>query len=120
MKTALKVAGGIVLGFTVLIVGCAALFSAGVDEADKDQKKKGITTSQFRSISQGATESDVRAELGKPDDAQKFESAGVEGIEDSGSRGSCIYYPQKGKGIGEGETFQFCFEGGKLNAKNAY
>jgi len=120
MKTVLKVALGILLGFTVLVVGCAALFSAGVDEADKEQKKKGITVSQFRGVQQGSSEAEVRAALGKPEDAQEFEDAGVEGLSGTASSSACIYYPEKGKGIGEGRSFQLCFEGGRLNSKNAY
>lgn len=119
MKTVLKVALGVLLGVTVLIVGCVAVIGAGVDSADKEQKKRGITLGQFKAQKAGVAESDVRAELGKPDDAQQFEDAGVKGIADP-SKSSCIYYPEKGKGIGDGRSFQLCFTNGKLDSKNVY
>jgi hypothetical protein len=118
-STVLKVMLGVVLGGCLLIVGCFVVLAGGVNEADKQQKKKGITLRQFRSVQQGSTQSEVEAELGKPDDAQQFEDAGVKGISGS-STSSCIYYPEKGKGIGEGRSFQLCFENDKLTSKNSY
>lgn len=103
----------------MLIVGCVAVIGVGVDSADKDQKKKGITLGQFSAQKAGKSESAVRGELGKPDDAQQFEDAGVEGIADP-SKSSCIYYPEKGKGIGDGRSFQLCFTNAKLDSKNVY
>ena len=38
----------------------------------------------------------------------------------SNEKSSCIYYPEKGKGIGEGKSFQLCFTNGKLDSKNVY
>lgn len=120
MKTVLKVALGFILGAVVLIGGCTVLFAAGVNEADKEQQEKGITMSEFRAVDLGSSRADVRRSLGEPESAQQFESAGIEGIEDTASKSSCIYYPQKGKGILEGKSFQLCFTDGKLDAKNVY
>lgn len=119
MKTVFKVALGIILGLTVLIGGCVAVLGAGVDEADKEQKKKGITVAQFKAQKTGKAERAVRTDLGDPEDAQQFEDAGVEGLVKP-SKSSCIYYPEKGKGIGEGRSFQLCFTNGKLDSKNVY
>jgi hypothetical protein len=118
-STVLKVALGVVLGFTVLIVGCVALIGAGLNEADEEQKKKGITLSQFRSVEQGTTQEEVEAELGEPEDAQEFEQE-IPELDTGNQQSSCIYYPEKGKGIGEGRSFQFCFDNGKLTSKNSY
>jgi hypothetical protein len=118
-RTFLKVMLGVIIGGCVLIGGCFALLAGGVNEADKEQKKQGITLTQFRSISQGTSEGDIKDQLGKPEDAQEFEDAGVPGVTGK-SKSSCIYYPEKGKGIGEGHSFQFCFDNGKLTGKNAY
>lgn len=120
MKTVVKVALGLVVGSLVLIGGCVALIGAGVDEADKEQRRKGITLREFRSVQMGSSRADVRTELGKPEDAQHFENAGIEGLEGSASRGSCVYYPEKGKGILEGRSFQLCFTNGRLDSKNVY
>ena len=119
MKTALKVALGIIIGLVVVVGGCTALLGAGINEADKEQKKKGITASQFRAIKHRTSRSEVQRKLGRPEDSQRFEDAGVRGVT-RGSRSSCIYYPEKGKGIGEGRSFQFCFTNGQLDSKNAY
>jgi hypothetical protein len=118
-STVLKVMLGVVLGACVLIVGCVALLAAGVNEADKEQKKKGITLSQFRSIQQGTTQEEVEADLGTPEDAQEFEQE-IPELNTGKQQSSCIYYPEKGKGIGEGRSFQLCFDNGKLTSKNSY
>jgi hypothetical protein len=116
----MKVALGLVLGAVVLIGGCVALISAGVDEANEEQKAKGITIAEFRAVELGSARVAVIRSLGKPESAQQFENAGIEGIDNTSSKSSCIYYPQKGKGILEGKSFQLCFTNGKLDAKNAY
>ena len=119
MKTVLKVMLGVILGGVVLIVGCSALFAAGVDEAEDERQEKGITARQFRSIEQGTSESAVRARFGEPEDAQEFEQ-NIPELQTGTQRSSCIYYPEKGEPLFEGESFQFCFDDGKLTGKNAY
>lgn len=74
---------------------------------------------QFKSVKQRTPETRVRRNFGQPEDAQAFEDAGVQGVT-KGSTSSCIYYPEKGKGIGEGRSFQFCFANGRLDSKNSY
>jgi hypothetical protein len=117
--TVWKVMLGVVLGFCLLIGGCVALIGVGVNEADKEQKKKGITLKQFRSVKQGTSQADVEAELGTPEDAQEFEQE-IPELDTGTQRSSCIYYPEKGKGIGEGRSFQLCFDNDKLTSKNVY
>jgi hypothetical protein len=110
---------GVFLAGALLIGGCAALFSAGVDEAEKEQNKTGITLSEFRSIKQGTTQDDVEAQLGEPENSQEFEQQ-IPEIQDQPAQSSCIYYPEKNKELFEGRSFQFCFDEGRLTAKNAY
>ena len=119
LKGCLLVTLGVVAAGVVLIGGCAVLFSAGVDEAQKEQDKKGITLSEFRSIEQGTSQDDVEAQLGEPEDSQEFEQQ-IPELQNQPSRSSCIYYPEKGQPLFEGRSFQFCFDDGKLTSKNAY
>lgn len=119
MKTILKIALGIVLGVVVLIVGCSALFAAGVDEAEDERTKEGITRAEFRSVKQGTRQRAVRQRLGKPESAQEFEQQ-IPEIQNTPRRSSCIYYPERGKPLFEGRSFQFCFDAGRLTSKNAY
>ena len=113
--TFLKVVLGVVLGGTVLIAGCGALVAAGLNSTTTS----GITRSEFDSIAQGTSQSDVREQLGKPEDKQDFEQR-IPELQDQPSRSSCIYYSEKGTKILEGQFFQLCFDGGKLTSKNAY
>ena len=57
MKTVLKIALGIILAFTVLIVGCVAIIGAGVDEAvdevQKESDKTSITQAEYQSVKVG-------------------------------------------------------------------
>jgi hypothetical protein len=119
LKGCLLVTLGVFLAGALLIGGCAALFSAGVDEAEKEQNKTGITLSEFRSIKQGTTQDDVEAQLGEPENSQEFEQQ-IPEIQDQPAQSSCIYYPEKNKELFEGRSFQFCFDEGRLTAKNAY
>lgn len=113
--TFLKVVLGVVLGGTILIVGCAALVAGGLSTKETD----GITRAQFDSITQGTEQSEVEDEFGEPEDSQQFENQ-IPELQDAPSRSSCIYYPEKGKAILEGQSFQLCFDEGKLTSKNAY
>ena len=119
MRTVLKIAIVVVLGLTVLIVGCVAVLGAGIEEADQEQRRQGITLAQFREVEQGTGQSVIERRFGPPEDAQEFENQ-VPEIQDQPARSSCIYYPERGKGIGEGRSFQFCFDEGRLTSKNAY
>lgn len=118
MKTVLKITLGIVLGFTVLIVGCVALIGAGVDEAQKTSDKTAITLAQYEAAKTGET---TRAQLverfGKPQSSDSVQADGVEGIPESDFQQDCIYYSRKGK---LASLFQFCVDGdGVLRSKSA-
>lgn len=113
--TFLKVVLGVVVGGMVLIGGCAALIAGGLSEEETD----GITRAQFTSIAQGTTQSEIEEEYGEPESAQEFEQQ-IPELQDQPSRSSCIYYPEKGKPIFEGASFQLCFDEGRLTSKNAY
>ena len=120
MKTVVKVALGVILGLTVLIVGCAVLLGAGADqvadEIDKQQKANSITLTQYRGAKTGTRQSTIEKRFGEPSDAQEFESE-IPDL-DARSKGSCIYYNRRGGEIGD--IFQFCFDDGRLTSKNAY
>lgn len=113
--TLLKVTLGVVLGGTLLIGGCVALVGAGLSSEETD----GITRTQFDGISQGTLQRTIEERFGEPEDAQEFESQ-IPELGDAPSRSSCIYYPEKGKPILEGQSFQLCFDEGRLTSKNAY
>ncbi|HLL49689.1 MAG TPA: hypothetical protein VK356_03385 [Thermomicrobiales bacterium] len=109
---------GVFLGFCLLIGGCVALIGVGVDEAEKEQDKHAITLEQFREVKRGSSVQEVKDELGvEPGDAQEFETEGLPG---EAVQSDCIYYNEKGKGLGEGRYFQFCFDNDRLTSKNSY
>lgn len=112
MKTFLKVLAGVIVGGLLLIVGCAALISAGVDEANDEAEEHAITKAEFEAVERGATEAEVREELGEEEDRQQF------GGKREGE--SCLYYGQEGEGIAGTTSYQFCFTDGALRSKNAY
>lgn len=63
----LKIAGGIVLGFVVLIVGCSALVGAGVESVESDLDETAITAQQYTSAETGEmTKADLTEEFGEP------------------------------------------------------
>jgi hypothetical protein len=120
MKTVLKVALGILLAATVLIVGCVALIGAGADQVaddlEKQQRANSITLEQYRGVKAGTPQSEIEKRFGEPADAQEFEAEIPE--LDTKSSGSCIYYNRRGGDLGD--IFQFCFDDGRLTSKNAY
>ena len=114
MKTVLKIALGIILAFTVLIVGCVAIIGAGVDEAvdevQKDSDKTSITQAEFRSVkvgSEGNTRGRIVSRFGEPQSQQEIQTGDVEGIPDSASGLECIYYNREGK---VASLYQFCID----------
>lgn len=116
-RTCLIVTLAIMLAGAVLIVGCFALLGEGLEEAEQEQNETAITQQEFRSITRGMRESEVRQQLGRPGDAQEFENEGLPG---DVIRSSCIYYNEEDQALGEGRYYQFCFDNGRLTAKNAY
>lgn len=119
MKTVLKIGLGIALGGIILVVGCSALFAAGIDEAENEATEGGISLREFRAVEQGARQRAVERRLGQPDDAQEFEQE-IPELDTGPQRSSCIYYPERDKPLFEGASFQLCFDNGKLTSKNIY
>lgn len=120
MKTVMKVALGILLASTVLIVGCVALLGTAANEVDEqlttEQNTNAITLQQYRDVAIGIRKGQVVEALGEPADRQEFESEGF--LRDEPQSSSCIYYNRRG---GEfGQAFQFCFDGNRLTSKNAF
>lgn len=113
MKTVLKIALGIILAFTVLIIGCSALFSAGIDEAEKDAQKNAITLSEYQSVKVGENGNTIArliARFGKPSNVQRSDDA-------TGQR-DLYYWPVKEGGLLD--DFQFAVEDGRVVAKNQF
>jgi len=111
--TMAKIALGVILGVALLIGGCALLLGGAADEIEKDAQEHAITKDEYDSVEQGASQEDVEAELGTPDDSQESETKGL-------GSDSCIYYNEEGKELFEGDSYQFCFEEGKLRSKSIY
>lgn len=111
MKTGVKVALGVVLVLAVLIVGCFALTGG------EDDDTQAITLEQFDSIKVGTAKREVEDKLGKPASAKELERIGIKRPQKGAS--SCTYYPEEGKALGEGRTFQLCFTDDKLGFKRA-
>lgn len=119
-RTALKVLTGMALFGLVFIVGCAALIGSAAEEVDKEldrqQDASAISESQFDALKMGTRQSTVERRFGEPLDSQEMETEIAE--LDVSSNMSCIYYNREG---GEfGDTFQLCFDDGKLSSKNSY
>ena len=104
MKTFLKVAIGITLGFAMLFVGCGALVGAGFNAVQKEADKHAITQTQFDSVKTGAhgnSRQRILARFGAPQP--------VEAVEDdlSTDQTDCLYYNHKGAVL---QTYEFCFD----------
>lgn len=117
-RTGLKIFAGICLAGLVLIVGCAVLIGSAAKDVSDEAQKHSITKAQFDAVQQGTTQAALEKQLGTPEDSQEFEQKGFGQNAPQGS--SCIYYNEKGKGLFEGSSFQFCFTEEKLDSKNAY
>ncbi|MGB0121360.1 MAG: hypothetical protein WBP55_10450 [Solirubrobacterales bacterium] len=120
-RTGLKIFAAICVVGLVSVVGCSALLIGGVNEAvnelNEEQEQHAISKSMFNRIEIGMTEKQVRELTGKvPEDRQSFESEGFLSEEPSTSK--CIYYNKSG---GEFlDSFQLCFDEGKLRSKNDF
>ena len=105
----------------VLIGGCSAILIGAANEAVNDlndeQQQHAITRADYNALSIGMTEEEVRQSTGKaPEDRQNFESEGF--LNDEPEKSSCIYY---NKADGEFlDTYQLCFDNGKLTSKNDF
>lgn len=105
MKSVLKITLGIILAFTVLIVGCVAIIGGRVDEtADKVQEisdKASITQAEFQSVKvgpRGDTRGRIMSRFGEPQSG--LESQTAEGL-------GCISYNREGKLT---SFYQFCID----------
>ncbi len=111
-STVLKVALGVLLGFVVLIVGCAALIGAGANhvahQLTTQQNQNAITEAQGSGVSLGTTLGDVESRFGTPKSTQESANAGL------GTQ-QCIYYNIAGGSVGD--QWQFCFDGKGSGAK---
>jgi hypothetical protein len=115
MKTMLKIAGGIILAFVLLIAGCTALIGVGANEVQKESNEHAITRAQYRAIKSGMTRAQVEAKLGEPANDQDM-NVSVEELSVA-SNTQCIYYNEKDEIV---SMYQFCFDNGKLNSKARY
>ena len=116
MKTVLKVAGGIVAGVLILVVGLVACIGVAANEVQDESDEHAITLAEFRAAAVGEdTESQLRRRFGPTADDQEFESR-IEGI--GGATSSCISYNQEGELL---TAYQFCFDAsGVLESKSRY
>lgn len=123
MKTIAKIVLGILIASVLLIGGCVALIGGAANEVskeiDKEQDKNSITAAQFKALKIGETRDSVIDRFGKPSDAQEMNmDTDVGGGETIKTRQGCVYYNRKDGELGD--TYQLCFERGKLTSKNAY
>jgi|SRR5215831_19712796 len=105
MKTFFAIIGGVVAVIFLIGIGsCGKMIS----DSENSGKKAALHISEVRL---GMTKSEVISILGKPEDAQHFESsfAGDSSTED------CIYY-----GTFSDNNWQLCFTDGILDSKNTY
>jgi hypothetical protein len=113
MRTILKVMLGLLLGVVVLVVGCAVLLGSAADEVDQqlrdEQEANAVTDTEARALKLGTRRRAVIEQLGRPESTQESENEGL-------GRSGCIYYNRSGGDVGE--TWQFCFENGRLRGKN--
>ena len=113
--------GGILVGFVLLGVGCAAILGVAVNHAvnnfNAEQQAHAITQTQFDSVPIGTSQAQVISRLGRqPEDAQQFVSKGILSAQDL--KNSCIYYNRSGGQFGN--RYQFCFTNDALDTKNSY
>lgn len=126
MKTVLKIALGIILAVTILIVGCAALIGTSVNKAVKDVQKESdktsITQAEYQSVKVGAdgnTRDRIVSRFGEPQSQQDIQTGDVKGIPDSASGLECVYYNREGK---IASLYQFCIdsETGRVQSKSSF
>jgi hypothetical protein len=99
---------GAVVALLLLLGGCGLLVTAVIDEVDDEIDERSITQAEFRSVPLGASEAQVRADLGPP-------------IRESETRrgGECLYYAREGEGLFDINDFKLCFRDGALESKSA-
>ena len=85
MKLVLKIAAGIALGFTVLIVGCTAMIGAGASEVSKEMERTEQRSEQhgqdlaknIKRVKHGMTRAEVLEIMGKPESVSKMDYDGL-------------------------------------------
>lgn len=122
MRTVVKIALGIVLGLTVVIVGCSAILGAGVDKAQKNSDRTAITPADYRAVTSSDSRQQVIDRLGKPQSADEIDQTLPKDLRTAVKKGeedlACIYYGRKGH---LASIFQFCFDGnGKCQSKSRF
>lgn len=110
-----KIAGGIIVGFTVLIVGCSALFAAGVEESFSEGA---ITAEQYDSLKLGrSTKAGSLKRFGEPFSTDESEVE-LEGLSDEAFTSDCSVY----NGEPDWETtYVLCWTAdGKLESRSKF
>lgn len=116
MKVVLKVALGVLLAAAILIGGCVAVLGVGLNEAQKDSDRNGITRDQFDRIANGMTEADVKDIIGDVPEASST-SYSVD-VADTKMGQRCVYYNEVGRLV---SIYQLCFseQTGRLESKSS-
>lgn len=114
VRNVVLVLSGIVVVSIVVVVLIAWLFLSvirgTVDDVEQHRNETAITAEEYRAVELGATEADVRAELGEPDDESSADGS-------SGTSTKCLYYNEKDAGLVAGDRFKFCFTADELTRK---
>jgi hypothetical protein len=108
---------GAAVGVAVLLVGGLVVLLSG-GGVGKPSRTDGITLEQFRAVPPGASQEDVEQRFGAAADRQNLETD--VSASDEPQKSSCLYYPEQGRDLDEGLSFQFCFIEGKLDTKNSF
>lgn len=118
MKTVLKIALGIILGFTVLIVGCVALIGGAANEVVKEAGKTAITAAEYAGATTGSlTREQAEQQFGKPSSVSESSTV-VEGLEKPvGSE--CVVYNREGE-LASGFLMCFDINTRKLTSKSSF
>jgi hypothetical protein len=99
---AVIIGGFICLAIIAVVIGMA---KAGHTLVQNDQQAKSVTA-RIGQVRMGMSEPQVVAILGKPETTSDMQMVGTDRL-------SCIYY-----GVLSTDSWQLCFDNGRLNAKN--
>lgn len=108
MKTIFKVIVGMIIGATILIVGCAALISSGAKQVQQESDKHAITLHQFHRMHVGMTLTQIRAIAGVHEasaDSFQVDESKIGGTTHSGQH--CVYFNQLGHLL---SIYQVCID----------
>jgi hypothetical protein len=99
------------LPFGIALLCVAAVMAIAACGGDDGAPAGGaiVTADQFRQIPVGASEGELRYELGEPANEERIDGA------------QCLDYREgTGDGIGRAQMFRFCIRGGRLVSKDSY